>query len=413
MAFLGISNNDIKTSKSVLNQLIDVVQADVSGSTTRKKYQVFVTGGVGPGVTSSLFQTVFDQDFTLRTANPIFDLTVGLYHSGGTVLSASTGEDANGKLLFSSNSLMMREKVNIYKQFSQLLLGTSTSRFYSPFGSSTDSDGIDNALFVSFKRLFARDSLKRETFAMKFYATAAISHHLGSDEILTGTNINTTSTGSAMIITDIGANNNQQQNVYGGGVGRLVDSSNTSNSVGLMFYDEGIAVLDLERAMSGSQFCSGTIDAMSTAQTIGGASIAAGKTVMGASVNNPEAKFIPDFLVSASMDNIVDHFASCRFQSGSALTAMTFQNETNINSTLIFCRASAGDFNYSSNPTYVDSNNNIVVINATEQAQRSFTMPTTIGLYDASENLLAVAKMSRPIEKNDEKDVTFRVRLDF
>jgi hypothetical protein len=27
--------------------------------------------------------------------------------------------------------------------------------------------------------------------------------------------------------------------------------------------------------------------------------------------------------------------------------------------------------------------------------------------------LLAVAKMSRPIQKNDEKDLTFRVRLDF
>jgi hypothetical protein len=34
-------------------------------------------------------------------------------------------------------------------------------------------------------------------------------------------------------------------------------------------------------------------------------------------------------------------------------------------------------------------------------------------MYDANDNLLAVAKMSRPIEKNDEKDLTVRVRLDF
>jgi hypothetical protein len=38
---------------------------------------------------------------------------------------------------------------------------------------------------------------------------------------------------------------------------------------------------------------------------------------------------------------------------------------------------------------------------------------TTVGLYDANDNLLAAAKLSRPVEKNDEKDVTFRVRLDF
>ena len=76
-SFKRISPEDIKVRRSTLNQLVDVIQEDVSGSATRKKYQVFVTGGVGPGVTSSLFQTVFDQDFSLQTANPIFDMTVG------------------------------------------------------------------------------------------------------------------------------------------------------------------------------------------------------------------------------------------------------------------------------------------------------------------------------------------------
>jgi hypothetical protein len=94
---------------------------------------------------------------------------------------------------------------------------------------------------------------------------------------------------------------------------------------------------------------------------------------------------------------------------------MTFQNQTTINSTLIFCRASADEFNYSSNPTYVDSQNKIVVIDDETNAttQKSFTYPTTVGLYDDNNNLLAVAKFSRPIEKNYEKDLTIRVRLDF
>ena len=78
-------DTDIRTARSFLNQLIDVIQEDISGSTTRKKYQVFVTGGVGPGVTSSLFQTIFDQDFSLQTANAVFDMTVGLFSSGTTV----------------------------------------------------------------------------------------------------------------------------------------------------------------------------------------------------------------------------------------------------------------------------------------------------------------------------------------
>ena len=93
---------------------------------------------------------------------------------------------------------------------------------------------------------------------------------------------------------------------------------------------------------------------------------------------------------------------------------MTFQNSTVINSTLFFCRASADSYNYSSNPTYTDASGRLRVIEDGQNAtQRSFTFPTTIGLHDSEGNLLAVAKLSRPIEKNDERDVTFRVRLDF
>jgi phage-related tail fiber protein len=123
--------------------------------------------------------------------------------------------------------------------------------------------------------------------------------------------------------------------------------------------------------------------------------------------------FIPNFMVSGSIDNIINHVATTRFQSGS-LTAATFQNVTNINSTLIFCRASADEFNYSSNPTFRDASGNIVVIDAGDDTgQRSFSFITTVGLYNSNNDLLAVAKLSRPIEKNDEKDLTIRVRLDF
>ena len=131
------------------------------------------------------------------------------------------------------------------------------------------------------------------------------------------------------------------------------------------------------------------------------------------SSGNPDAKFIPDLMVSASIDDILNHLCSTRFSSGSQ-TAFTFQNITNINSTLIFCRATADEFNYSANPTFVDSDNDIQVIEAgQESTQQSFSFFTAVGLYDSNDNLLAVAKLSRPIEKNSEKDLTIRVRLDF
>ena len=69
------------------------------------------------------------------------------------------------------------------------------------------------------------------------------------------------------------------------------------------------------------------------------------------------------------------------------------------------------NFNYK----YVNSTNDIVVVPTGDDTglERSFTFITTVGLYDGQNNLLAVGKLSRPVEKNDDKDLTIRVRLDF
>ena len=410
--FKEISANDIKTGRSFLNQLVDVIQEDISGSSTRRKYQVFVTGGVGPGVTSSLYQTVYDQNFSLQTANPVLDMSVGLFVSGASVQDIKSGEDTAGKLLFPSTSLMMREKVDLYRQYAQVLLGDSAAQFVAPFNStntgtasSAENDSINEGLFLNIKRLFSRDQVKRETFALKFYQSAS----KGLPNPGHGFNLSTTSTSGSFIYTDVGSAANKLT-TFGGNVSNVVDSANVNRTVGLLFNDYGTVILDLAKVISGTQKASGTINAMSSPglplpglDTIG--------LVEGG--GNPTARFIPDFMTSASIDNIVDHFASCRFSSGT-LTAMTFQNITNINSSMIFCRATADEFNYSSNVTFTDADNRIVVIDeGQEETQRTFSFVTSIGLYDANDNLLAVAKLSRPVEKNDEKDVTFRIRLDF
>ena len=402
--FKELTSQDFKTRRSFIDQIVDVIQEDISGTLTRQTYQVFVTGGVGPGVTSSLFHTVYDQDFTSQTANPILDMTVGLFHTSSIVDGAKTGEDANGKFLFPSTSLMMREKIFMYQQHAQKLLGDADEQFIAPFGSSDPSDGIDAALFLDFKRLFHRDQIKRETFVMGFYQT-------GSTISLpaAGTNLTVVSPDyppqGFTIYTDIGASVNKEV-TFGGQVSDIVDASNTNRTVGLLFNDAGIAVFDLKKIVQADQVMSGVIDAMKSGSTSTNLDAGHGQTPISAS-------FIPDFVVSASIDDIVDHLAFTRFGSGS-LSACVFENITNINATLIFARLGADEFNYSSNPTYVDENDRIVVIdNGQEEVQESFTMITTIGFYDANDNLLAVAKLSRPVEKSSERDITYTVRLDY
>lgn len=401
--FKEFSADKVKTSKSSLNQIIDVIQEDISGSTTRRSYQVFVTGGIGPGVTSSLFQTVYDQDFTLQTANPVFDFTVGLYATGTVVGTSQTGIDTSGKRLFPSSSLMMREKIANYEQAAQMLLGSRDSVFTAPYGSSDSDDEIDAAIFLGFKRLFTRDKIKRETFALKMYQSASDADGTGEP------NLNVTTESGSVIFTDVGSATNKEQS-FAGEVGNIVNASDTTVTVGNIFYDHGLVVLDAEKVISGSQFCSGVIDAMNAS----GADGVAGTTHIGHDGSeNAEATFIPDFFVSGSIDNICDHFGATRFSSGT-LSSMMFQNVTNINSTLYFCNVTADEANYSSNPTYVDADNRIVVIDeGQEDTQQSFAFVTSVALMDADNNVLAIAKLSRPVEKNPEKDLTFKVRLDY
>ena len=394
---------DIKTVPSYLTSIADVIQQNIAGSTSRRKYQNFVTGGVGPGVTSSLYQSVYDSDFTSQNSNALLDMTIGLLPSGTVALTSQTGVDSAGKELFPSSSLMMREKLENYREFASTLLGNSSDKFVAPLDSSNTTDVIDSALFVCFKRLIARDQIKRETFAMRFYQTASV---IANESDLTNPQnlYNSTSTGQA-IYTDVGSAYNKLV-TFGGSVGNIVDSVNTLNTVGLMFYDRGIAVFDLAKITSASQFITGTIDAMSS---IGSLNIGGPGTE-----TEFKSKFIPDFMVSASIDNIVDHIAISRFGATPTYTSMTFQNLTNINSSLFFCTLGADEFNYSSNPTFTDDTNKIVVIDpGQEDQQTTFTFVTGVGLYDANDNLLAVGKCSRPIQKSPENSLTLRLKLDF
>jgi|TARA_R100000030_G_scaffold61340_1_gene46382 hypothetical protein len=397
--FTTITSDDIKTTTSVLNQLVDFVEEDISGSNTRKKFQVFVTSSATNAVTSSLFHTVYDQNFALQTANELFDMTVGLFESSATVTGSqgSVTQDSNGKLLFPSQSLMMREKINIYKQHAQLLLGNADSRFTAPFTQETvtANNNVDEALFINFKRLFVRDGIKRETFAIKMFQSSSNGHATDAHpKNITISTVNTAS-GSA-IFTDVGSSTSIERSSTGGDVGNIVNASNTNETVGLMFYQQGIAVFDMKKVFHGSQIMTGSV-----------------KSVGAKSTTPVSGAFIPHFVVSSSIDDIVDHIAETRFGNGSN-TTITFQNNTKINSTLYFCRATADEYNYSSNPSYTDAQGRIRVIGTGQEGlDKSFAFVTTVGLYDANEELLAVAKLSRPVEKNDEKDMTFRVRLDF
>jgi hypothetical protein len=81
-----------------------------------------------------------------------------------------------------------------------------------------------------------------------------------------------------------------------------------------------------------------------------------------------------------------------------------------------FVRVQNQDFNYSNNPTYVSDGTDGLTkgtIKITEFLTDPKTYPTTIGLYDDSNELVAVAKLSQPVQKSFNSELLIRVRLDF
>ncbi len=384
--------SDKRTQSDVLEQLVDVIGDDVSSSLTRRKYQVWVTGsGASAGVTSSLFQTVYDQDFTLQTANPVFDVTIGIHTSSVLIPALATSYDSvNDQYYFPSSSMMMREKIDLYRTFAQQLLGNDNQAFTFVSGALAGT-AIKEAVFLSFKRLFARDQVKRETFALRAFQSASLSGLV---------NLERQGIGEA-IYTDLGSTINVNYSFPGGSVGTIVNTSNAS-SVGLVWHDQGIVVLDASRVFDSTEQITGSINSINlTNEPFAGSLLYSGTGPCNA------------LFASASVDDVVDHICSTRFI-GSDATVMAFQNQTNINSSVFFCKFEADRFNYSSNPTYTDSSGRIVVIDpGQEDVQRSFSFITSIGLYDADNNLLAVAKASRPILKNYQRSFTIKVRNDF
>ena len=92
------------------------------------------------------------------------------------------------------------------------------------------------------------------------------------------------------------------------------------------------------------------------------------------------------------------------------ISNISFNNTTELNSTIYFCRANHGEFNYSSNPTYLSASKLVVKNNAYDVP---VTYATTVGLYSDANELLAVAKLSEPLKKDPSNEFTVRVRLDY
>lgn len=97
--------------------------------------------------------------------------------------------------------------------------------------------------------------------------------------------------------------------------------------------------------------------------------------------------------------------------SGSTAATFTLNSQETLTSDYVFVRPRSAEYNYSENPSFISGSTGTVLYDDFINNPQVYI--TTIGLYNDSNDLLAVAKLSRPLKKDFTKEALVRVKLDF
>lgn len=91
--------------------------------------------------------------------------------------------------------------------------------------------------------------------------------------------------------------------------------------------------------------------------------------------------------------------------------AFTINSQETITSDYVFVRSRNAEFNYSTNPSFISGSTGEVIFDTFINNPQVYI--TTIGMYNDASELIAVAKLSRPLVKDFTKESLIRVKLDF
>ncbi len=369
--FKNFLNNDVTSTRTLLHEAIPITGSILSG-TYNNPAVVYSASNADANIKNyshGLFQSVYDYPYLSSSANHIFDITVG-YSNNSTLSGAANVQNA--------------DKINIYNQMAQVLVGhdaTGSMREFDQDGDFTGGTKLRECVFLNFARLLNKDEMKKGSFTLKVGVSGSFSSGSGKSEF-----------NDLITITDTSAATSYKVNSPAGEYAILKGTGSSlpaDTKVGLLYYQAGVAVLTgsvfLKTAGATTDGPSGTVNVVKPGEA-------------GGTGGDIETMYTT-YSISGSADSMRHRIYD-----------IDFNNTTELNSTIYFCRAGHNEFNYSSNPTYLSASQ-IRVKNSTLDQPVAYI--TTVGLYSADNELLAVAKLSEPLKKTPDTELTLRVRLDY
>ena len=312
--------------------------------------------------------TASDQNIidggTQRTSSGLFykdvynaDVSSGIGTSEVQYSISYGNKNGSGSKFFTDADVGLSATKAIYSQYRSLVYGDETRNF-------TFNGHEPKGIYVlNVERARYKQALRIGSLNLKLDAASTR---------LFLTDDSATSSGSA-VLTNLG----RQYNIVSGSNGvRLGDNLTqvtNSGSYGLFYPDAGIIILNED-----------TLDA-----TTANGGIALGT----------------EFTSNTNDDNI-SKLATKITNGGSFI----LDTQEDISSQFYFVRARNKEFNYSTNPSYIDANGNL---NFTSMIDNPVSYITTVGLYNDGGELLGVAKLSQPVAKDFTKEALIRVKLDY
>jgi len=266
----------------------------------------------------------------------------------------------------------------IYSQYKQLLLNPGDTTF--TFGTTGNSDLI---YIVNFDRSRLRDRLDPGNWQ---FSIAQLNGPSYANNVYTGSNVAVNASNKVYSLIDDSGDTDQSVGFSAAGrvyniiSGTLNDGGFVKNNdyvyYGLAYPDMGMLILDGNMLNASASF----------------------NTVTGSSVAGDNAWKLFTSISGAMKLNSTDYSFQAR-------------NEEVINSTHYFVRVKNGEYNFSNNPSFTTGS-------VGEFSQATFigdpkTYITSVGMYNDNQELLAVAKLSKPVQKSFQNEALIKVKLDF
>lgn len=330
-----------------------------------------VTSGIWSGDTGSL-STFFTS--SAQTASSTAKYYVEVYNQNPSSDAAEVQfsiayGDSNGfgapTLEQDDNSTMATKAV--YNQFKNILLDRADEFFSVYSGSTAGAHDLKNFYAINVNRARYKERLDPGNFSLKLTGTTRTVTLIDDSG---GTDENVTTAGRVYNLVSGSLN-------IGSALTASINSYVASNNqgYGLFYPDMGVILLN-PNALSAS---------------VGVELAPASSSVAGQNHN-----------LNGSIKLLKTIEAGADFQA---------RRTENVSTSHFFVRANNREFNFSNNPTFVTGSTGQFSVSTFERDPKVYI--TTVGLYDDANELLAVAKVSKPVEKSFDKEVAIKVKLDF